>query len=96
MVLNGQGADETLAGYGTYFRAYWQSLLARGALPLLAREVRDWAQANGRPFGSELAAVFSRFVRESLRRLPAYHAVSQKRWRARPAATKSPMVCGFL
>jgi asparagine synthase (glutamine-hydrolysing) len=81
VVLNGQGADETLAGYGSYFTAYWQSLLRRGALGLLTAEVRDWARANGRAPLAELAGVGNRAVREALRRVPAYRALSRQRWR---------------
>ncbi len=81
VVLNGQGADETLAGYGTYFWAYWQTLLTRGSLPLLLAEVKDWAGANGRGLWPEIAGVIGRFTREALRRVPAYQSLGQRRWR---------------
>ena len=32
VILNGQGADETLAGYPSYFGDYWSGLLAGGRI----------------------------------------------------------------
>ena len=38
VLLDGQGADEILAGYPTYFAPYHSDLLRRGALPTLMRQ----------------------------------------------------------
>jgi asparagine synthase (glutamine-hydrolysing) len=41
VILNGQGADETLGGYSSYFQDYWATLLGDG-------QVRDtWREING-------------------------------------------------
>ena len=47
VALNGQGADETLAGYPSYFTDYWHSLLSAGH-PLRAwQEIARFAGAHG-------------------------------------------------
>ena len=33
VILNGQGADETIAGYPSYFNDYWSSLVSAGRIP---------------------------------------------------------------
>ena len=46
VVLNGQGADEVLAGYPSFFVDYWSDLLRSGH-PLLAhREIRAFARSR--------------------------------------------------
>jgi asparagine synthase (glutamine-hydrolysing) len=48
VLLNGQGADEVLAGYANYFDDYWADLLSSGRLLTVAREMGDYAQQHGR------------------------------------------------
>lgn len=47
VVLNGQGADETIAGYPSLFREYWCTLIAAGQPAYAWSEVGRHAQANG-------------------------------------------------
>jgi asparagine synthase (glutamine-hydrolysing) len=47
VVLNGQGADETLGGYRSYFAVHWQSLAAAGRLGDCLREIRAYTAARG-------------------------------------------------
>lgn len=47
VVLNGQGADETLAGYPSYFRAYWRELLMQGNVAALSAQVKTYASVYG-------------------------------------------------
>ena len=47
VALNGQGADETIAGYGSFFRDYWQSLLVGGRVGETWREIGRYAAAHG-------------------------------------------------
>jgi asparagine synthase (glutamine-hydrolysing) len=47
VVLNGQGADETLAGYHVYFTHYWQTLLDQGRVLECWRQMSAFAAAHG-------------------------------------------------
>jgi len=47
VILNGQGADETIAGYPSYFGDYWSSLLSAGRVAEAWREIGDHAAAHG-------------------------------------------------
>ena len=49
VVLGGQGADETAAGYPNYFRSFWQELAASGAWAQLHREISAYGRAHGEP-----------------------------------------------
>ena len=49
VVLGGQGADETAAGYVTYFRYFWRELAASGAWLRLCREIGAYARVHGEP-----------------------------------------------
>jgi asparagine synthase (glutamine-hydrolysing) len=40
VMLNGQGADETIGGYTSYFRDYWHTLLSTG------RPLRAWSEID--------------------------------------------------
>jgi len=46
VVLNGQGADETAAGYDSYFNEYWASLIRQGRLMAAWREMSAYAAAH--------------------------------------------------
>ena len=45
VILNGQGADETCAGYPSYFRNYWYSLIKNGYLKQAWSEIGKYANA---------------------------------------------------
>jgi asparagine synthase (glutamine-hydrolysing) len=47
VVLNGQGADEILAGYSSFYGDYWTSLVASGRMREAAREIGAYARAFG-------------------------------------------------
>jgi asparagine synthase (glutamine-hydrolysing) len=47
VVLGGQGADETAAGYPTYFRHYWRELASSGAWGRLRHEISAFSRAHG-------------------------------------------------
>jgi asparagine synthase (glutamine-hydrolysing) len=80
VLLNGQGADEVLAGYGSYFSEYWADLLSSGRLWRLRQETRDYGRVHGQALarrGIEAAAM--RSVGRLLRRLPRYAAAADRR-----------------
>jgi asparagine synthase (glutamine-hydrolysing) len=79
VILNGQGADETLAGYGNYFRDYWNTLLLRGS-PLRAwREIGRYTAAHGGSRFGSFARQLRRALQSRLRILPGYRTVSWRR-----------------
>lgn len=45
VILNGQGADETLGGYSSYFQDYWATLLGHGQVRDTWREISGFAGA---------------------------------------------------
>lgn len=47
VVLNGQGADETIAGYSSYFQDYWVSLIRQGRVGEAWRAVTEYSDAHG-------------------------------------------------
>jgi asparagine synthase (glutamine-hydrolysing) len=72
VVLNGQGADEILAGYSSFYSDYWMSLVARGQVRQAAREIRVFARTFGvNAWGLE-AQVARRVGFRALRRSPGY------------------------
>ena len=79
VVLNGQGADETLAGYPTYFRNLFHELLGSKGLSVAARELRAHAHACGAPFWQLMVKQLNFFVRAKLGALSAYRRVSVAR-----------------
>jgi asparagine synthase (glutamine-hydrolysing) len=64
VVLNGQGADETLGGYGSYFRHYWYSLVQRLQFRSALREIGAFANVHA---PGKDAAIAARHVMFSLR-----------------------------
>jgi len=47
VILNGQGADETLGGYPSYFEDYWLTLLRQGQVGKAWRELGAYAECHG-------------------------------------------------
>ncbi|RYY65026.1 MAG: asparagine synthase (glutamine-hydrolyzing), partial [Chitinophagaceae bacterium] len=77
VLLDGQGADETLAGYDKYYRWYWQELLRAGSFGKSGELEAARALGITKTFGalSRLAA-----------RMPQFSASLQEGRRARAAA----------
>lgn len=68
VMLDGQGADEQLAGYQAYFGARYTNLLLRGRWLLLLKELGG-ASSSSRAFGLLLNEVLPQWLRQPLRRL---------------------------
>ena len=47
VVLNGQGADETIGGYFSYFPDYWRELLGKGKLGQAVAEIKAYNETHG-------------------------------------------------
>lgn len=88
VVLNGQGADETAAGYPAFFRHYWHSLMRAGR-PLRAwSEMAAYVRWHGGDVGTHFRAQLGLCLRNALSALPPYRALALRR--ARAAAATSP------
>ncbi len=46
VILNGQGADECLAGYPSYFKQYWYSLLGSGKFRNCWNEISEYSKSH--------------------------------------------------
>jgi len=73
VMLDGQGADEQLAGYHNYFAPRFGSLLRRGRLPALWRELQATKGLHGYSLQWGMKQAFNNvlpeFMRQPLRRL---------------------------
>ena len=47
VILNGQGADETIGGYSSYFQDYWVALIRRGRIREAWQAVTAYTAAHG-------------------------------------------------
>lgn len=72
VILNGQGADETFAGYPPYFSALRQSLLEGGLLLQLWQQSRSCAKHAQRSTATILLETLRIFVQSRLRHLTLY------------------------
>ena len=63
VVLNGQGADEVLAGYGSYFPLRWKELSRKGQFVSSWNEIAAYSEA----FGGNTRQMFSGAVSAALR-----------------------------
>ncbi|MBI2216446.1 MAG: asparagine synthase (glutamine-hydrolyzing) [Candidatus Rokubacteria bacterium] len=88
VVLNGQGADETLGGYPSYFRNYWYTLLRRGDLGRLWTEVNAHAALHGGSARALLGRLFRRVVQSELWRAGGYRGLVA--WGRRRQARRHP------
>ncbi|HET7457039.1 MAG TPA: asparagine synthase (glutamine-hydrolyzing) [Gemmatimonadaceae bacterium] len=69
VVLNGQGADETLAGYHYYFGFYWRTLVASGRVQTAASEIRAYCAVHGGDPDALFRATLGQVARRALRRV---------------------------
>lgn len=81
VVLNGQGADETWAGYPSYFRNHWSGLLGAGRVSEAKNEIAAYAAAFGLDGRELLQQSVSTLCRNQLRRAKPYRWLSASRHR---------------
>jgi asparagine synthase (glutamine-hydrolysing) len=67
VMLDGQGADETLAGYHGYFGPFFADLLRRGQLRELGAELRAYRTIHGAGVGTAAVALARPFLPERVR-----------------------------
>lgn len=87
VVLNGQGADETLAGYGSYFRSQWITLLRAGRLGDLARSIAEVTRDTPRGATRAWTGLAQWGLARALSVTPAYRSLALLRRRRRAART---------
>jgi asparagine synthase (glutamine-hydrolysing) len=83
VVLNGQGADETLAGYPSYFRNYWFSILGNGQFQRLLSEIHKFCKVHEGNEVKEALKVFEGFFRDKLAGTTCYRKLRTMRELAR-------------
>jgi asparagine synthase (glutamine-hydrolysing) len=79
VVLNGQGADETLAGYPSYFSIYWHELLRRNAVVMAISEIASFAHEHHKAFWPLLATQLRFYLQSKLGALSTYRRASVAR-----------------
>ncbi len=82
VVLNGQGADETLGGYPNYHRLAWHGLLRQARLRETLVDINDYANRHGVERTALIAATVTRTLSAALGRYSAYRALAAWRHRA--------------
>lgn len=83
VILNGQGADETIGGYPSYFRAYWHTLLKQRGLASAWREMRRHSQNHGGVLLHLFARQLKYWLQCRLAGHPTYRRLALRRHRAR-------------
>ncbi|SFU46399.1 asparagine synthase (glutamine-hydrolyzing) [Nitrosospira multiformis] len=79
VILNGQGADETLAGYPSYFRDYWYSLLASGSVATALKEINAFVLAHGGSQSRLFAQLIKHCIQTQLGRSARYRKMARRR-----------------
>jgi len=77
VILNGQGADETIGGYDSYFRDYWYTLVRGGRLRDAWSQVGDYARSHRDSRPVLVRRLARHLVQSELRSLGLYRAMSQ-------------------
>ena len=86
VLLNGQGADEVLAGYANYFNDYWLELLLSGQVRTCWREMNDFAHVHGERVSALRGANMLRALRTLASRLPGHEALARRKRQERVLA----------
>lgn len=82
VILNGQGADETFAGYSNYFASYWQSLLRERHLRTLMSQLKKYGVHHHVRTLALVEQVVALFARLQVNRLRAYRSAAAARHRS--------------
>jgi asparagine synthase (glutamine-hydrolysing) len=78
VLLNGQGADETLAGYSSHYLDYWTTLVAAGRSAEAMTEIAKFAEAFGQRPAPLRASVLRTMLFHGLNRVPGYRAFARR------------------
>jgi len=79
VILNGQGADETLAGYPSYFASYWHSLLSGLQFRRLLAQLEGYGAQHRVQTAILVRAVLARYMKVQLNRMRPYRWAAASR-----------------
>lgn len=79
VVLNGQGADENIGGYFSFFSDYWLELLSRGQWRHAMAEIRTHVEVHGGRSLGHAKDVAMRLLVSSLHQVPMYRSLARVR-----------------
>jgi len=79
VILNGQGADETIGGYHDYFFNYWYSLLRARGIHEVRREIEVYCQVHGGDPKPLFARLLLQFGKSLFRHYPLYRTIANQR-----------------
>src|SRR6266571_2168998 len=79
VVLDGQGADEVLAGYPSYFHDYWYTLLRAAQVTKAWHEIQAYAAGYGANAGRLFLRSVSRVFHHQARRFKPYRNLVRRR-----------------
>src|SRR5437773_9651652 len=79
VVLNGQGSDEVLAGYPSYFDDHWRTLLRGGRVDRAWDQMRAYAAEHRTNAGQLFLYELARLFHHQLRRLRPYRSMARRR-----------------
>jgi asparagine synthase (glutamine-hydrolysing) len=82
VLLNGQGADEVLAGYSTFFVHYWSDLVRSGHPWLAHQEIRAFARGHEQSALALHGAVARRCLNAAKRLVPGHRQLAMRNRRA--------------
>jgi len=83
VVLNGQGADETIGGYSSYFQDYWVSLIRQGRMRDAWKAVASYTAAHGGSLREHFTGAMSRCFSWEMYNIDAYRQWARARRQAR-------------
>ena len=72
VILNGQGADETLAGYSNYHMAHWVTLVLQGRPRRAMQEIEAYARACGASSRRLVMQVLQTVMFRAMHHVPGY------------------------
>lgn len=81
VVLNGQGSDETFAGYPSYLENFWYSLLATAEFRRLLKQLKRYGAFHDVPIARLLRGVVLKFIKVHLNRVRTYRRLAELRHR---------------
>ena len=88
VILNGQGADEVLGGYGSYFSERWSELVRSGHPVRAWRDIVAYTRAHGGSARRRFARASRHLAGSALQTLPGYRSLAGTRHAARAAACR--------
>lgn len=79
VVLCGQGADEVIAGYSSYFSDYWEMLIRQGRFGAAWNEIQSYTSLHEGSAWKYFLSALGKVGLTTLHHIPAYHSLSVRR-----------------